>query len=64
MGITPDPFMSGTVQGYLLDFNQKPPLMEPLCKSGIRIPKAQEAAISVEIDTVLSGRTVNLGLGK
>ena len=62
MGIILDPFMLGMVKGHLLHFKQKPLLVKLSYKCKVKIPKAQEAAMSSEIDTILSEGTILLGL--
>ena len=52
--------MLGMVQGYLLHFNQKPPLVKPLQKYEVKIPKDQESVMSSEINTMLLKSTIDL----
>ena len=46
MGITQDSFMLGTIQGHLLQFNQKLPLVKPTCKCEVKVPRTQESMIT------------------
>ena len=47
--ITQDPFMLGTIQGHLLKFNQKPPLIKSTNKCEVKVPKAQVSEGTIEL---------------
>ena len=54
MGITQDPFVLGTIQGYLLQFNQKPTLVKPTFNCEFKVPKNQESMMVLEVRSMLS----------
>ena len=58
MGITEDPFMFGTIQGYLLQFNQKPPLIKNTSKCEVKVLKAQVSMMTSEVSSILSKGTI------
>ena len=55
--------MLGTIQGYLLQFNQKPLLIKPTSKCEVKVPKAQESMMTSEASSMLSEGTKELGPG-
>ena len=55
--------MLGTIQGHLLQFNQKPSLKKPTSKCKIKVPKAQENMVASEVSSLLSEGTIELGPG-
>ena len=62
-GITQDLFVLGMVQGNPLHSNQKPPLVKPSHKFEVKMPKVQEAAMSLEITKLPSEGTVEPSVG-
>ena len=62
-GYHPGPLHVRHMQGHLLHFHQKPLSIKPSHKCEVKIPKAQEAAMSLNIDTMLLKRTVEQGSG-
>ena len=54
MGITYNPFMLGTIQGYLLQFNNKSPLVKPIFKCEVKVPMTQESMMTSEVISMLS----------
>ena len=63
MGIIQDPFMLDTIQGHLLQFNQKLPVVKPTHKCKIKVPKTQESMMASEIRSMLSESTIAVGQG-
>ena len=63
IGITQDPFMLGTIQGHLLQFNHKPPIVKPTCKWEVKVPKTKESMMSSEVTSTLSEGTREAGSG-
>ena len=57
-GITQDLFMVETVEGHLHQFIQKPSY-----KCEVKTPRAQEAVVPSEINTMLMKETIKIGLG-
>ena len=59
----PRPFMLASIQGHLLHFNQKPPLVKPICKCEVNIPETQENMMTSEVRSMLSQGTIDVGPG-
>ena len=55
--------MLGTIQGHLLQFSQKPPLIKVTSKCKVKVPKAQETTMTSEVSSMLSEGTIELGPG-
>ena len=51
------------MQGHLVHFNLKPPLVKPSYKYKVKMPKVGETAMSSEISTMLLEETVDYGKG-
>ena len=62
-GITWDLLMLGTIQGHLLQFSQKPPLMKPNCKCKVKVPRSQYSMMAWEVRSILSKGTMEGGPG-
>ena len=58
---TKDPNMLGSIQGHLLQFNQKSPLIKPTSMCEVKVPKAKECMMTSEIFPVLSEGTIKIG---
>ena len=54
--------MFGTVQGHLLQFNQKPPMVKPTHKHEAKIAKTQESMMTSEARSMLSEGTIGVRL--
>ena len=63
MGITHDSFMLGTIQGHLLQFNQKPPQVRSTNKCKVKVPKCQESMMASEVRSILSKSTLEVDPG-
>ena len=61
MGISKDLFVFGTVQRYLLEFNQKSPLVKPIHKFEVKVPKTQESIMTSKVRLMLSEGTIEVG---
>ena len=61
--MTQGPFMLGMAQTHLLHCNQKPPLVKPLHKCEVEMPKAQEVKMSSDTDTMLFNESIEKDLG-
>ena len=48
------PFVFGTIQGHLLQFNQKLYLVKPSKKCEVMVPKTQESMMVSEVQSMLS----------
>ena len=57
------PLWLGTIQGHLLQFNQKPPLVKPTWKCEVKEPKTQEGMIAPEVRSILSEGTIEVAQG-
>ena len=62
-GYNPGSFHVGTIQGHLLQFNQKPPLVKSTWKCEVKVPKTQESIVSSEVSSMLAKDTTELGWG-
>ena len=61
MSITKDPCMLGTLQGNMLQFNQKASLVKPTHKCEVKFSKIQENMMTSEARSMLSEGTIELG---
>ena len=59
--ITNDPFVLGTVQGHLIQFQRKPPLVRPSPKSEVVVTKAQQGAMQGAITDLLKEGNIERG---
>ena len=51
--VTRDTFVLGSVQGHLIQFNHKPPLVHPMEKCEVQVPKGQQQEMNRQIQTLL-----------
>ena len=51
--VTRDNFVLGSVQGHLIQFNRKPPLVRPTEKCEVQVPKGQQQEMNRQIQTLL-----------
>ena len=63
MGITQDPFVLLTIQGHMLQFNQKLPLVKPTHNCEVKVPKTQESMMTSEVRSILSKGATEVGPG-
>ena len=56
--ITHDTFVLGSVQGHLIQFNRKPPLVHPMEKCEVQVPKGQQQEMNRQIQTLLKGGNI------
>ena len=61
VGKIQDPFVLGMVQGQLLQFSCKPPLVKPTYKCKVKIPKTQKGLMAMEINSILSEGMIEVG---
>ena len=63
MGITQDLFTLGKIQGHLLQFSQKSPLVKATQKCEVKIQKTQESMMASDVRSMLSQGTIEIGPG-
>ena len=63
MVIAQEPFVFGTIQGHLLQLNQKPPLMKPTHKCEVKVPRTQESMMTSEVRSMLFEGNIEVGPG-
>ena len=54
--ITCDTFVLGLVQGHLIQFNRKPPLVRPMEKCEVQVPKGQQQEMNRSDSDAVEGR--------
>ena len=50
--------MLGTIKGHMLQFNQKPLLVNPICKCRVKVSNTQESMMTSEVSSFLSEGTI------
>ena len=60
MHITQDPFVLGIIQGHLLHFNHKFPIVKPTHKCEVNVLKTQESLLALEVRSRLSEGTTDI----